>query len=51
MIYAHDATGVIAISQDKRKHVEEPFGWAKTVGGFARPTLRGVVRAEDSSSF
>jgi hypothetical protein len=26
-----------AISQQKRKRTEEPFGWAKTIGGLARP--------------
>jgi hypothetical protein len=31
-----------AISQ--RKRTEEPFGWAKTIGGLARPMLRGVAR-------
>jgi hypothetical protein len=24
--------------------VEEPFGWAKTIGGLARPMLRGAKR-------
>ena len=33
-----------AISQQKRKLVEEPFGWAKTIGGLARPMLRGAQR-------
>jgi hypothetical protein len=33
-----------AISQRKCKRAEEPFGWAKTIGGLARPMLRGVVR-------
>jgi Transposase DDE domain len=33
-----------AISQQKRKRIEEPFGWAKTIGGLARPMLRGVAR-------
>jgi hypothetical protein len=33
-----------AISQQKRKRTEEPFGWAKTIGGLARPMLRGVAR-------
>ena len=33
-----------AISQQKRKRTEEPFGWAKTVGGLTRPMLRGVAR-------
>ena len=31
-------------SQRKRKRVEEPFGWGKTIGGLARPMLRGVQR-------
>jgi hypothetical protein len=33
-----------AISQRKRKRTEEPFGWGKTIGGLARPMLRGVAR-------
>jgi hypothetical protein len=32
------------ISQQKRKRTEEPFGWGKTIGGLARPMLRGVAR-------
>ena len=32
-----------AISQQKRKRTEEPFGWGKTIGGLARPMLRGVA--------
>jgi transposase len=32
------------ISQRKRKQVEEPFGWGKTIGGLARPMLRGVKK-------
>ncbi len=35
-----------AISQKKRKLVEEPFGWGKTIGGLARPMLRGVRRLD-----
>jgi hypothetical protein len=31
-----------AVSQRKRKRIEEPFGWGKTIGGLARPMLRGV---------
>jgi hypothetical protein len=27
----------------KRKRIDEPFGWAKTIGGLARPMLRGVA--------
>jgi hypothetical protein len=33
-----------AISQQKRKRTEEPFGWGKTIGGLAWPMLRGVAR-------
>ena len=33
-----------AASQKRRKKIEEPFGWAKTVGGMAQTTLRGVER-------
>jgi hypothetical protein len=32
------------ISQHKRKRTKEPFGWAKTIGGLARPMLRGAAR-------
>jgi len=35
-----------AISQRKRKRVEEPFGWGKTIGGLARPMLRGVKKLD-----
>ncbi len=35
-----------AISQQKRKRVEEPFGWGKTLGGLARPMLRGVKKLD-----
>jgi transposase len=33
-----------AISIRRRKLVEEPFGWAKTIGGLARPKLKGRAR-------
>jgi IS5 family transposase len=33
-----------AVSQQKRKRIEEPFGWGKTIGGLARPMLRGAKR-------
>lgn len=33
-----------AISMRRRKLVEEPFGWAKTIGGLARPKLKGLAR-------
>ena len=34
------------LSQQKRKRVEEPFGWGKTIGGLARPMLRGVKKLD-----
>src|SRR6266481_2174106 len=33
-----------AVSQQKRKRIEESFGWGKTIGGLARPMLRGVKK-------
>ncbi|MEJ2604860.1 MAG: IS5 family transposase [Gammaproteobacteria bacterium] len=33
-----------AASLKRRKKIEEPFGWAKTVGGMAQTTLRGIKR-------
>ena len=33
-----------AVRQKKRKLVEEPFGWGKTIGGLARPMRRGTPR-------
>src|ERR671930_2545148 len=33
-----------AVSQRKRKLIEEAFGWAKTIGGLARMKLRGTRR-------
>ena len=33
-----------ALSQKRRKKIEEPFGWAKTVGGMAQTVLRGLER-------
>ncbi|MBI1403284.1 MAG: IS5 family transposase [Porphyrobacter sp.] len=33
-----------ALSQKHRKRIEEPFGWAKTVGGMAQTVYRGVER-------
>jgi len=35
-----------AISQKRRKKIEEPFGWAKTLGPMAQIMLRGVSRVE-----
>jgi hypothetical protein len=31
-----------AVSQQKRKQVEKPFGWGKTVGQVAKTMLRGL---------
>ncbi|HZV84554.1 MAG TPA: transposase, partial [Brevundimonas sp.] len=33
-----------ALSQRRRKKIEEPFGWAKTVGGLAQTVYRGGER-------
>ena len=33
-----------ALSQRHRKRIEEPFGWAKTVGGMAQTVYRGLER-------
>src|SRR3954468_12087502 len=35
-----------AISLRIRKRIEEAFGWAKTIGGLARPMLRGVKKLD-----
>ena len=33
-------------SQRMRKRIEEPFGWGKTIGGLARPMLRGIKKLD-----
>jgi transposase len=33
-----------AVSIRRRKLVEEPFGWIKTIGGLARPKFKGLAR-------
>ncbi len=33
-----------ALSQRRRKKIEEQFGWAKTVGGMAQTVHRGLDR-------
>lgn len=33
-----------AVSQRKRKQVEQPFGWGKTIGQIAKTMLRGLER-------
>jgi IS5 family transposase len=35
-----------AVSQRKRKLVEEIFGWMKTVGGFRRTRFKGIKRTQ-----
>ena len=40
-----------AISQKRRKKIEEPFGWAKTVGPMAQTMLRGVSRVGAQFTF
>jgi transposase len=40
-----------AISQRKRKRVEEIFGWLKTVGGLRKTRHRGVARVNWTFSF
>ena len=35
-----------AVSQQKRKRVEEIFGWMKTVGGLRRTRYRGLDRTQ-----
>ena len=32
------------MSQKKRKLVEEPFGWGKTIAGCAKVKVRGLTR-------
>ena len=40
-----------ALSQRKRKRVEEIFGWLKTVGGLRKTRHRGVARVNWMFSF
>ena len=35
-----------AVSQRKRKRVEEIFGWMKAYGGLRRTLVRGVARVQ-----
>jgi hypothetical protein len=35
-----------AVSQRKRKRVEEIFGWMKAYGGLRRPLARGLPRVQ-----
>jgi|SRR5262245_14586369 len=40
-----------AVSIRRRKLVEEPFGWAKTIGGLARLNLKGLARQSFAFTF
>jgi transposase len=40
-----------AVSQRKRKQIEEPFGWGKTVGPIAKTMLRGLDRVGAQFTF
>jgi transposase len=40
-----------AVSQRRRKRVEEIFGWTKTVGNFRRTRYRGLLRTQLASYF
>jgi len=40
-----------AISQKRRKKIEEPFGWAKTVGPMAQTMRRGISRVGAQFTF
>ena len=40
-----------AVSQKRRKKIEEPFGWAKTVGPMAQTMLGGVSRVGAQFTF
>jgi hypothetical protein len=39
-------SGVYAISQQKRKLIEQGFGWAKTIGGMRQVMVRGVKKVD-----
>ena len=40
-----------AVSQRKRKLVEEAFGWAKTIAGMAKVKVRGLPRVRYQFTF
>ena len=40
-----------AVSQRKRKLVEEAFGWAKTIAGLAKVKVRGLLRVREKFTF
>jgi Transposase DDE domain len=39
------------VSQRRRKVVEEPFGWLKTVGGLGKLLLRGLEKVRGGFTF
>ena len=39
------------VSQRRRKVVEEPFGWLKTVGGFGKLLVRGLRKVRGGFTF
>jgi hypothetical protein len=39
-----------AVSQKKRKLVEEAFAWAKTIAGCAKVNVRGLARVRPTPS-
>jgi len=41
--FVHDLPGRRASRRSERRP-EEPFGWRMTIGGLARPILRGVEK-------
>ena len=43
--------GSYAVSQRRRKLVEEPFGWMKTVGGLRKLRHRGQAKASALFTF
>lgn len=40
-----------AVSQRRRKLIEEAFGWAKTIAGLDRPMRRGIARMGEAFTF
>ena len=40
-----------AVSQRKRKLIEEAFGWAKTIAGLAQVKVRGLDRVRHQFTF
>jgi hypothetical protein len=39
------------VSQRRRKIVEEPFGWLKTVGGLGKLLVRGLEKVTGEFTF